>query len=66
TIRGDVDEVYGAGTGERVAAALLGMDPADPGQQAILELFQTDGFVETDNANYEAIREVAAGLGIIR
>lgn len=66
TIRGDVDEVYGAGTTDRVVEALLGMDAADPAQQEILDLFQTDSFVETENANYEAIREVAEELGILR
>ena len=32
----------------------------------ILELFSTDQFIETNNANYTAIQEVAENLGIIK
>ena len=66
SIRPDVDEQLGDGTTERIVEALLTLDPADADQKAILDLFSTDAFIATENANYEAIREVAEGLGILR
>jgi phosphonate transport system substrate-binding protein len=66
TIRPDVDAVWGAGTSERVERAILGMDAADPDQKPILDLFRTDGFIPTENANYDTIRRVAEELGILR
>lgn len=57
-----VDEVYGEGTKEKVKAALLSMDEE---QKEILDLFQTDKFVETKNENYDLIKNVAEKLGII-
>lgn len=62
-IRGDVDEVFGAGFAAKVQRTLLAMG-ADQGE--ILDLFSTDRFVETNNGNYEAILEVAKSLGIIQ
>ena len=66
-VRSDLDEVYGAGTTDAIAAALFRLS-ADLGaaEAELLERFQTDTFVATENANYEAIREVAESIGIIR
>jgi phosphonate transport system substrate-binding protein len=66
-VRGDLDEVYGAGTADRIAEAPLALS-ADRGEEAaeLLALFQTDAFVVTENANYEAIREIAERIRIIR
>ncbi len=63
TIRGDVDATYGVGATDAATAAILGMGPR---QQEILDIFQTDRFVPTANANYELIRQVAEDLGILR
>lgn len=63
TIRGDVDASFGPGATDAVTAAILEMGPE---QAAILELFQTDRFVPTENANYDAIRAVAEQIGILR
>ena len=63
TIRGDVDETFGMGFREKVRAALLGMGSQ---QEEILELFQTEAFIESSNENYQAIEDVARGLDIIR
>jgi len=63
TINANVDGVFGHGTKEKVKKALLSMGP---GQAEILEMFQTDSFIETKNENYEAIRMVAKELGIIK
>lgn len=57
-----VDEVYGEGTKEKVKAALLSMDEE---QREILDLFQTDKFIETKNENYDLIKNVAEKLGIV-
>ena len=66
-VRSDLDDVYGDGTADAIAAALLRLS-ADLGadEAELLDRFQTDAFVATENANYEAIREVAEQLGIIR
>lgn len=63
TIRGDVDQTFGEGTKEKITQAILSMGPE---QKEILDLFQTDSFVPTKNENYQAIREVAEAIGIIR
>ena len=63
TIRGDVEGRFGAGFIDKVKDALLAIDH---NEQEILDMFSTDGFVETENANYDAIRAVAKSLGIVR
>jgi phosphonate transport system substrate-binding protein len=63
TIRGDADARFGSGFTDRVRRALLTLGD---GQPEILELFSTESFVQTDNRNYEAIRDVAESLGILR
>lgn len=65
-IRPDVDEVYGAGAKQLTTQTILGMSAGDPTQKAILDLFQTDRFIPTNNENYGTIREVAEELGILR
>lgn len=59
----NVDEKYGEGTKDNVKKALLNMSSD---QNSILELFQTDHFVETNNENYQAIEKVAKQLEIIK
>ena len=44
--------------------ALLNLNMAEHSE--ILELFSTDQFIESNNANYTAIQEVAENLGIIK
>ena len=63
TIKGDVDETFGDGFSGRVQAALLAMDSE---QREILDMFQTDRFIESGNQNYRNIEEVARNLDIIR
>ena len=58
-----VDEVFGEGTKAKVKEALLSMTQE---QHNILELFHTDSFIETKNENYQAIKEVAKEVGIIK
>lgn len=56
-------EAYGKDTKEKVTQALLSMSSE---QQSVMELFQTDRFIATNNENYAAIEEVAKKLGIIK
>ena len=47
--------------------ALLRLRPAQSSEVAeLLEIFTTDRFVATEDANYDAIRDVARGLGILQ
>lgn len=70
TIRGDVDETLGEGTREAIVNALLAVSTSD--HEAAAEITETfggsapGGFIATENANYEAIEEVARSLGIIQ
>jgi phosphonate transport system substrate-binding protein len=60
TIRGDVDERFGAGFTERVRKALLEMD--DP---ALLESFPRSAFIPARNEDYQIIRDVARQIDLI-
>lgn len=63
TIHPTVDDRFGHGMQAKVTAALLDMGPA---QKEILDLFYTDSFIATNNENYEKLRVVAEGLGILK
>lgn len=58
----NVEEKFGADAKESVKAALLSFGEAKP---EIMELFKDSKFIETTNENYDAIKGVAEGLGII-
>ena len=64
TVQGGLDRVYGEGFTGRVRSSLLALNPKE--NKEILELFNTQKFVESSNGNYEAIEQVARDLGIIR
>ena len=64
TVRADVDEIYGEGFTDKIRAALLSLTPEEHGE--ILELFSTEKFIETNNANYQALENVARDLGILQ
>lgn len=63
TIRGDVDDTYGAGFVERVKMALLRMGRKQP--DVLQELFSSPEFIESENGNYNAIKNVAISLGFV-
>lgn len=67
SIVGDIDTTYGEGTQSAITTALLRLS-LDLGENEteLLNLFQTDRFIKTENTNYDAIREVAESLGIVR
>lgn len=64
TARSDMDRKFGEGFTRRVQEALLALNAEE--HPEILELFSTERFIATENANYKAIEEVARGLGIIK
>ncbi|SHK30624.1 putative selenate ABC transporter substrate-binding protein [Halomonas caseinilytica] len=61
TLRGDADERFGEGFGNRVRDALLAMD--DP---ELLQSFPRSAFIPADNAMYAPIEQVAESLGLLR
>ena len=66
SVRGDLDQAFGDGFTQRLQSALLSLSPSQEEQKEILDLFQAQSFVASDNANYDAIEDVARDLGIIR
>jgi phosphonate transport system substrate-binding protein len=65
-VRGDLDDTYGDGATESIRTALLELGRgADASELEILDAFQGEGFVPTENSNYSAIEAVARELGII-
>ncbi len=63
--RPDIDDTFGAGTGQKIVDALLSLDAADTEDAQILDLFGATSFVTTENANYDKIADVAKGLGLL-
>lgn len=63
--RPDLDETFGEGTTEAISQMLFELDPADPDDAAILELFGATSFVPTENENYDQIEAVAKDLGLL-
>jgi phosphonate transport system substrate-binding protein len=61
----EIDATYGDGTTEKIRAALMNLDLAVPEQKRLLELFDTDRFIKTENGNYQAIEEMAQSLGLV-
>ena len=64
-IRPDVTERFGDDFVTRVEAAFTELDPRDPTEAEILELFGAEEFIATDNDNYAEIEQVARDLGLI-
>ncbi|WP_192036279.1 putative selenate ABC transporter substrate-binding protein [Halomonas sp. YLGW01] len=60
TIRGDVNERFGAGFADRVQQALLDMDAPE-----LLESFPRSGFIPASNDDYAIIESVGQELGLI-
>ncbi len=64
-IRPDVAERFGDDFVGRVRTAFTDLDRNDAVEAEILELFGAERFIETDNANYAEIEEVARDLGLV-
>jgi phosphonate transport system substrate-binding protein len=61
TVRGDLDPALV----ERIRAAFLALDPADPAQKAILDLQRTRRFVPTSPERYAPIEAAARSAGLL-
>ncbi|ART63864.1 putative selenate ABC transporter substrate-binding protein [Kushneria marisflavi] len=61
TIRGDVDDHYGADTTQHVQKALLDMTDPD-----LLASFPREGFIPASNEDYAPIEKVGQELGLLR
>lgn len=61
TVRGDVDQVYGAGTTARIQKALLAI--TDP---ELLDAFPRKRFIPADNSMYQPILDTGRSIGIFR
>ena len=65
-VRPDVDDRFGGGFAAKIEAALIALDPSDPKEARILELFGADRFIPTDNGNYGTIERVARDAGLLQ
>lgn len=61
TVRGSVDQTYGAGTIKRIQQALLAIDDED-----LLEAFPRQKFIAADNTMYQPILDTGRAIGIFR
>lgn len=64
-VRPDLDEVFGAGTQDKVAQMLFDLDIENPDDAEILELFGAESFIPTENSNYDQIEAVASEVGLL-
>ncbi len=62
TVRGDLDPKLI----EKLRAAFLALDPADPEQRKILDLQRTKKFIPTAPENYRAIEQAARSAGLLK
>jgi len=63
--RPDLDEQFGEGTTQKVTDLLLGLDASNEDDAQILELFGAESFIETENSNYDRIKDVAEEQGLL-
>jgi phosphonate transport system substrate-binding protein len=61
----DTDERFGAGFSDEVKDAILALDPADPAQAKVLDLYGAKKFIATEAGNYTEIEQIARKLGLI-
>jgi phosphonate transport system substrate-binding protein len=60
SVRGDVDKTLGAGTKDKIKAAILGVD-----DKTLLGHFDRSKFIEAKNSDYRAIEDVARLVKLI-
>jgi phosphonate transport system substrate-binding protein len=60
TVRGDVDQRWGAGFKQKLTAALLAMKKPE-----LLASFPRSGFVPASNADYQPIADTARAIGLL-
>ena len=61
TVRGDLDPALV----DKIQAAFLALDPANPEHKAILDLQRASRFVPTKAENYQGIEEAARAAGLL-
>lgn len=61
SVRGDIDQLFGAGTTGRLQQALIDISDA-----ALLEVFPRSRFIRADNSMYQPILETGKAIGIFR
>jgi len=62
TVRGNLDPALV----EKIKAAFLALDPANPEHKAILDLQAASRFIETRPENYEGIQQAARAAGLLK
>jgi phosphonate transport system substrate-binding protein len=62
TVRGDLDPALV----EKIKAAFLALDPANPEHKAILDLQAASRFIETRAENYQGIEDAARAAGLLK
>lgn len=62
TVRGTLDPALA----EKIRAAFLALDPADPEHRAILDLQAASRFIETRPENYQSIEAAARAAGLLK
>lgn len=65
-INPSVKERFGADFTDKVKTALLSLNPADPNQKEILELFTAEKFIPTKDENYATIEQIGREVGKIK
>ena len=61
-----IDEIWGAGTTELITDALLTISNEIDAERNILDLFDTNTFIATNNSNYSAIEEIGKSLNMLQ
>jgi len=62
----DLDERFGDGFTDDFVEALKSLDAADPDDAEILDLFDAESFIDTENSNYDAVESVGRNADLIR
>jgi len=65
-VRPEVTESYGEDFVQRVTEAFLALNIDDPAHKEILDLFNAERFIVTENDNYFQIEKVAREIGKIQ
>lgn len=67
TIRGNIDEVFGQGFGEKLKTALLAIDPSKGGrEEMIMKAFTRKRFIPAANDDYKVLESVATAIGLLK
>jgi phosphonate transport system substrate-binding protein len=61
TAHPDIDAIFGAGTIEKLQAALTGIT-----NESLLAAFQRSGLINASNEEFDGIKNVARDLGMLR